>query len=66
MEYWVSVLLLSLLMFLSTALLGWMPTWIKASEKIMNLVSIFGAGMLVGAAIIVVIPEAVKVIIEAN
>lgn len=32
----------------------------------MNLVSIFGAGMLVGAAIIVVIPEAVKVIIEAT
>ena len=53
-------------MFLGTALLGWMPTWIKANEKIMNLVSIFGAGMLVGAAIIVVIPEAIKVIIEAN
>ena len=32
----------------------------------MNIVSIFGAGMLVGAAIIVVIPEAIKVIIEAN
>mmetsp|Transcript_11106 Transcript_11106/g.14966 ORF Transcript_11106/g.14966 Transcript_11106/m.14966 type:complete len:132 (+) Transcript_11106:138-533(+) len=32
----------------------------------MNLVSIFGAGMLVGAAIIVVIPEAVKCIIEAT
>jgi len=30
------------------------------------LVSVFGAGMLVGAAIIVVIPEAVKVIIDAT
>lgn len=43
-----------------------MPTWIRASEKVMNLISIFGAGMLVGAALIVVIPEAVKVILDAT
>ena len=60
------VILLSLFMFLGTFLLGWMPTWLKANIKIMNLISIFGAGMLVGAAIIVVIPEAVKVIIDAT
>ena len=66
MNYNASVLLLSLLMFLGTSLLGWMPTCLKANEKIMNLISIFGAGMLVGAAIIVVIPEAVKVIIDAT
>ena len=66
MNFSFEVLLLSLLMFLGTTLLGWAPTWLKASEKVMNLISIFGAGMLVGAAIIVVIPEAVKVIIEAT
>ena len=66
MNFSIEVLLLSLLMFLGTSLLGWMPTWLKASQKIMNLISIFGAGMLVGAAIIVVIPEAVKVIIQAT
>ena len=60
------VILLSLFMFLGTFLLGVMPTWLKASTKVMNMISIFGAGMLVGAAIIVVIPEAVKVIIEAT
>ena len=43
-----------------------MPTWIRASERVMNLISIFGAGMLVGAALIVVIPEAVKVILDAT
>lgn len=62
----VEVILLSLVMFLGTTLLGWAPTWLNASTKTMNLISIFGAGMLVGAAIIVVIPEAVKVIIEAT
>ena len=53
-------------MLVGTTFLGWAPTWINASTKVMNLISIFGAGMLVGAAIIVVIPEAVKVIIEAT
>lgn len=66
MNFSIEVILLSLLMFIGTFLLGWMPTWLNASAKVMNLVSIFGAGMLVGAAIIVVIPEAVKVIIEAT
>ena len=53
-------------MFLGTFTLGWMPTMIKASDRIMNLISVFGAGMLVGAALIVVVPEAIKVIIEAT
>ena len=57
---------MSLAMFLGTFLLGWLPIMIKAPEPIMNLISVFGAGMLVGAAIIVVIPEAIKVIIEAT
>ena len=60
------VILLSLLMFVGTFILGWAPNWLQASRKVMNLVSIFGAGMLVGAALIVVIPEAVKCIIEAQ
>ena len=66
MNFSLEVLVMSLLMFVGTTLLGWSPTWLKASKKIMNLISIFGAGMLVGAAIIVVIPEAVKCIIEAT
>ena len=57
---------MSLLMFLGTFILGISPTWLKASAKSMNLVSIFGAGLLVGAAIVVVIPEAITVIIHAT
>ena len=57
---------MSAIMFISAFIFGWIPTMCKASEKVMNLIGIFGAGMLVGAALIVVIPEAVKVIIDAT
>ena len=60
------VIILSLLMFLSTTLMGWAPTWINSSTKVMNLISIFGAGMLVGSAVILVLPEAISCILEAT
>ena len=66
MDYPTQVCIMSLGMFLGTFLLGWSPKMLKLSDKYMNLISVFGAGMLVGAAIIVVIPEAIKVIIEAT
>ena len=66
MDFSTQVCLMSLAMFLGTFILGWLPKMIKASDKVMNLISVFGAGMLVGAALIVVIPEAIKVIIEAT
>ena len=66
MDYPTQVCIMSLGMFLGTFLLGWSPKMMKLSDKYMNLISVFGAGMLVGAAIIVVIPEAIKVIIEAT
>ena len=66
MDFTTEVCVMSLAMFLGSFILGWAPKLIKASDKIMNLISVFGAGMLVGAALIVVIPEAIKVIIEAT
>ena len=61
-----SVILMTTGMFLGTTLFGMAPTLLKASEKTMNVISIYGAGMLVGCALIVVIPEAIKVIINAT
>ena len=34
-----------------------MPTFLKASQRIMNLIAIIGAGLLVGVALIIIIPE---------
>lgn len=44
-------------MFIFTFFIGYLPTKIKTSQKIMNLIAIFGAGLLVGAALIVIVPE---------
>ena len=65
MNFNIEVILLSLMIFLGMTLLAWAPTWLKTSVKMKNLISIFGAGMLAGAVIIVVIPEAIRVIIES-
>ena len=66
MDYNTEICVMSLGMFLGTTLLGWAPRMLNLPDKFMNLISVFGAGLLVGAAIIVVIPEAIKIIIEAT
>ena len=49
-------------MFILTFGLGYLPTKMAASTKIMNLISIYGAGLLVGSALIVIIPEGMSVL----
>ena len=49
-------------MFVLTFLMGYIPTKLATSQKIMNLVAILGAGLLVGAALIVIIPEGMVIL----
>lgn len=56
------VFLLGLGMFMSTFLVGYLPTRLKTSQKIMNLIAIYGAGLLVGAALVVIIPEGMLIL----
>ena len=49
-------------MFVVTFLFGYLPTKLSASQRIMNLISLFGAGLLVGAALIVIVPEGMSVL----
>ena len=44
---------------------GLMPILIKASNKFMNLISILGAGLLVGVALIIIIPEGMLTLNQA-
>lgn len=60
-----AVILLSLGMFIVTFAFGYLPTKIKTSKRIMNLISIFGAGLLVGAALIVIVPEGMEVLYDS-
>lgn len=59
------VIVLSLVMFAGSFSVGLLPATIKASNRVMNLISILGAGLLVGVALIVIIPEGMVTLNEA-
>jgi hypothetical protein len=50
-------------MFISTLGLGMLPQILKIDQKYMSLMSIYGGGLLVGAALIIIVPEGIKVLI---
>ena len=56
---------MSIGMFAITFMFGYTPHKLNTSQRVMNLISIFGAGLLVGAALIVIIPEGMIVLYEA-
>lgn len=65
MESDLLVIVLALVMFTGSFSVGLLPAMIKASNRVMNLVSILGAGLLVGVALIVIIPEGMLTLSEA-
>ena len=52
-------------MLVGSFAVGLLPAIIKASNRIMNLISIVGAGLLVGVALIIIIPEGMLTLNEA-
>lgn len=58
-SYDAKVVLLSLALFLSTFISGFGPYLFKTKKSVMNLISVIGAGMLMSAALVVIIPEGV-------
>ena len=59
------VVVLSLVMLVGSFGIGLLPALIKASNRLMNLISILGAGLLVGVALIIIIPEGMITLNEA-
>jgi zinc transporter 9 len=59
------ILLMAVSLFLVTFTIGILPTKLQATPKVMNLISIFGAGLLVGAALIIIVPEGMSVLYQA-
>jgi len=51
---------LSVAMFVGCLLFGWIPMAFNLSQKTLQLVTIFGAGLLVGTSLVVIIPEGVE------
>jgi hypothetical protein len=52
-------------MFVSTFLLGLAPIKINFSKLVIRYVSLMGAGLLVGASLIIIIPEGILVLIAS-
>lgn len=52
-------------MFVFSTMIGCLPLLISHSKATMNIVSLYGAGLLVGVAFIVIIPEASATLYEA-
>ncbi|CDW71694.1 zinc transporter zip9-like [Stylonychia lemnae] len=65
MDHSIIVVLMNLGMFVITFLMGFLPSKLNTSQRIMNLIAIFGAGLLVGASIIVIVPEGMLVLIQS-
>ena len=61
-----AVLLICLGLLAGTFVCGYAPSLINASPKIMNLVAIYGGGVIIGAAIVIILPEAATILINAQ
>mmetsp|Transcript_15801 Transcript_15801/g.21385 ORF Transcript_15801/g.21385 Transcript_15801/m.21385 type:complete len:118 (+) Transcript_15801:45-398(+) len=49
-----------------TFICGYLPSCINASPRVMNLIAIFGGGTIIGAAIIVILPECCGIMINTQ
>ena len=58
----IAVIFFTILMGLTSFFIGMTPTWIHSTKDNLDLVSAFGAGLLVGALFLVVIPEGIETI----
>ena len=58
----IAVIFFTILMGLTSFIIGMTPTWIHSTKDNLDLVSAFGAGLLVGALFLVVIPEGIETI----
>ena len=61
-----TVLLVCLCLLAGTFACGYAPSMITASKKLMNLIAIYGGGLIVGVAIVIILPEAVSILINAK
>jgi protein-S-isoprenylcysteine O-methyltransferase Ste14 len=65
MDYSLQVVLLNLFLFIATFLSGFAPYFCKTRRSVMNLIAVLGAGMLMGACLVVIIPEGVMAMVTA-
>ena len=65
METPLQLIIMSVVMFFGSYLFGSMPIVMPLKEKTLQRTSVFGAGLLVGTALAVIIPEGMQTMIAA-
>ena len=65
MEGFGQLLAFSLVMLFGSYAAGSLPLFVAMSEKNLHLVSVLGAGLLLGVALAVIIPEGLQTLIKA-
>jgi|688.fasta_scaffold394874_1 hypothetical protein len=61
-----TVAAIALGLFLGTFMCAYLPSMLKVNKNVINLISIFGTGTILGACIIVVLPESAAILINAQ
>ena len=52
-------------LFIGTFLCGYLPSVIKADPRTLNLIAIYGGATIIGAALIIILPESTSIVINA-
>jgi hypothetical protein len=60
-----NLVLMAISMFLITFTMGYMPKFFS-NRSFLQLFSVFGAGTLLGISFMIILPESIKVIIDAS
>lgn len=60
-----TVALIAIGLFLGTFVCAYLPSLLMVNKHLINLVSIFGTGTILGACIIIVLPESAAILINA-
>ena len=55
-------LLLAFAMFLGSYICGFSPIWLVSKARNINTVSIYGAGLMIGVSLLIIIPEGMNAI----
>ena len=60
------VVIISVGLFAGTFLCAYLPSLLRVNKDIINLVSIFGTATILGACIVIVLPESAAILINAQ
>ena len=59
------ILIMANMMFFVTFMMGFLPSRLSNSKEFLKMITLYGAGLLVGAALIIIVPEGMTILSDA-